>query len=86
MLKIKSNSENINPLVQQIVSVEINGFCSKLKSKLFFRLINPKILHFPNPEPLKAKSIIEKGIQSEMSFDKMVKINTKMRLFLFYFL
>jgi hypothetical protein len=42
------------------------GFCSKLKIETIFSAKNPKTLHFPYPEPLKAKSINRKrGIQME---------------------
>ena len=55
------------------------GFCSKLKTETIFSAKNPKTLHFPYPEPLKAKSINRKrGIQMEwVVMYKMVKINTK---------
>ena len=56
--------------MQQIVSGKINGFCSKLKIETIFSAKNPKILHFPYPEPLKAKSINrKKGNPNGMSCD-----------------
>ena len=55
------------------------GFCSKLKIETIFSAKNHKKLHFPYPEPLKAKSINRKrGIQTEwVVMYEMVKINTK---------
>ena len=63
------------------------GFCSKLKIETIFSAKNPKILHFPYPEPLKAKSINRKrGIQMEwVVMYKMVKINTKNAVILILF-
>ena len=36
------------------------GFCSKLKIETIYSAKNPKMLHFPNPNPLIAKSISKK--------------------------
>ena len=52
MLKIKSNSENIKPTcAANCFGGKQIGFCSNLRMLTNFSAINPKMLHFPNPNP-----------------------------------
>ena len=61
MLKTKSNSENIKPTcAANCFGGKQIGFCSNLRMFTNLSAINPKMLHFPNPNPLIAKSISKK--------------------------